>query len=117
MLYAIRKQCSVFTTALIVVLLATTAFMSVPATAKEKQSMKNGVAACKRWCDGSNSTTDSQRVCYVKCEKYWLCNGRDSTASTCADGRNLEVDRGDTPTPPTKPKKPEMGTPGTTIEQ
>jgi ribosomal protein S27E len=60
--------------------------------AKEKVPMAKGVAACKGWCDKNNSTVSSQSACYSACEKYWLCNGSDSTASTCADAGTLAVD-------------------------
>lgn len=65
----------------------------IPGWARESQTMKSGVTACKAACDRLNKTVASQHACYVACEKYWLCNGRDSTRSTCADGRALTVER------------------------
>lgn len=70
--------------------------------AKERQTMKNGVAACKQWCDQNNKTVPNQSACYTACEKYWLCNGSDSTAITCQDGKNLAVES----QPGGQPKKP-----------
>jgi hypothetical protein len=80
--------------------------------ARESQTMKSGVAACKASCDKLNKTVASQHACYVACEKYWLCNGRDSTKSTCADGRALRVERAPPGTrPPRLPQSLKRGTP------
>jgi len=56
-----------------------------PALAKETRTMLSGVTACKAECDRINRTINSQHICYVNCERYWMCHGRDSTATTCAD--------------------------------
>ncbi len=64
------------------------------ASAKENKPISQGVAECKQWCDTHNKTVAGQHACYVNCEKYWGCNGSDSTAQTCADARNLAVEPG-----------------------
>lgn len=83
------------------------------AHAKERQTMKNGVAACKQWCDQNNKTVPNLSACYIACEKYWLCNGSDSTAATCQEGKNLAADRGagTQPNPGGKPQPPAATTP------
>ena len=72
----------------------------VPALAKERQTMSQGVRACKAWCDGNNSTVGSQHACYVRCERYWMCNGSDSTTTTCADKPPLARGEASQPQPP-----------------
>lgn len=80
---------------------------TVPVLAKERQTMLAGVTACKASCDRNNRTLPSQHRCYVACERYWMCNGSDSTATTCADKPAVDarVDGGPAP-PPAQPKGP-----------
>ncbi|MBL8559847.1 MAG: hypothetical protein JNM47_14080 [Hyphomonadaceae bacterium] len=72
----------------------------VPVLAKERQTMSQGVRACKAWCDANNRSVGAQHTCYVRCERYWMCNGSDSTASTCADKPPLSRATDVTPEPP-----------------
>jgi len=88
--------------------------MATPAVARERQTMLEGVTACKQACDRNNRTVTSQHACYVACERYWLCNGSDATASDCADGRALTVE-GST-NPPARPRRPDATRQGRTVE-
>lgn len=54
-----------------------------PAIAKEKKTVKEGMAACIAWCERHNKTVNSQGKCIARCGKYWGCNGADATAATC----------------------------------
>jgi hypothetical protein len=87
-----------------------TAAVSMPALARERQTKQDGVAACKAACDRYNRTVASQHACYVKCEKYWLCNGSDATADDCRDGRALTLERGHR-----QPRRPEAAKRGTRV--
>lgn len=55
---------------------------SSAALAKEKQTVKAGMGACKQWCD-KNRTGIQRTECYKGCERYWACNGSDSTVALC----------------------------------
>lgn len=50
--------------------------------AKESVTILQGVTACKRWCDNHRRGNERSK-CRDNCERYWACNGRDSTAATC----------------------------------
>lgn len=75
-------------------------FTAGPSLARESKTMFEGVTACKAWCDSNNQTLSSQHRCYVRCERYWMCNGSDSTATTCADKPAAVREQGPV-TPPT----------------
>lgn len=92
--------------AIIAVGVAVLAGAVVPALAKERQTMRDGVRACKAFCDRNNTTIGSQHSCYVRCERYWMCNGRDSTTTTCADKPALAQAETPTPQPPSHPTRP-----------
>jgi hypothetical protein len=83
---------------------------TVPVLAKERQTMLQGVTACKATCDRINRMIPSQHRCYVACERYWMCNGSDSTATTCADKPAVDarVDGGAGPHPPAQPQGPAL---------
>jgi hypothetical protein len=51
--------------------------------AKERRTVAEGLAACRQWCEAHNRTLPSRSQCIANCEKYWACNGSDSTANTC----------------------------------
>lgn len=105
-----------FAVVLLVIFIAALVQNQTLSFAKERQTMKDGVAECKSWCDRNNKTVASQHSCYVNCEKYWLCKGSDATAITCADGRALSIEQV-APTDPTpKPKRPLVGKKATSIE-
>jgi hypothetical protein len=90
---------SAFHRALVITALAFT--VAVPAAvAKERKTMFQGVMECKSWCDQNNSTLASQAECRRKCEVYWMCNGSDSTATTCADAPRSAALPSPTPNPP-----------------
>lgn len=57
-------------------------------TAKESKTMYEGVTACRKWCKEHNKTVASQSQCGDNCEKYWACNGSDSTPQICKDIRD-----------------------------
>lgn len=57
---------------------------TVPVLAKENKTMQQGVGVCKAWCDANRRGAEQQK-CSSNCERYWLCNGSDSTTQTCAD--------------------------------
>jgi hypothetical protein len=72
-----------------------------PTLARESKTMLQGVTACKAWCDANNQTLSAQHRCYVGCERYWMCNGSDSTTTTCADKPAAVREQGPvTPPPP-----------------
>lgn len=98
MQYALRKFWALAIVAFALIA-ASLVPMPGPAGARENQTMLEGVTACKRACDRMNRTVESQHRCYVQCERYWLCNGRDSTASTCAERSVLPSDDTSNPTP------------------
>ena len=54
-----------------------------PAAAKEPKTILEGVTACKKWCDEHNRTEKSRQECKDNCERYWACNGSDSTPKIC----------------------------------
>lgn len=56
---------------------------SVPSIAKEKKTMKDGMTACRAWCEKNNKTIASQQKCFRGCETYWACHGSDSTKESC----------------------------------
>ncbi len=56
----------------------------VLALAKERITMLRGVGVCKAWCDANRVGAELAK-CRQNCENYWMCNGSDSTAQTCAD--------------------------------
>lgn len=62
--------------------------------------MSQGVRVCKAWCDRNSNTVSSEHSCYVRCARYWMCNGRDSTASSCADKPALARAENPAPEPP-----------------
>jgi hypothetical protein len=53
------------------------------ALAKEIMTIKQGMEACVAWCEKKNKTPHSIGKCRRSCERYWACNGSDSTAETC----------------------------------
>lgn len=83
-------------------------FTAGPSLARESKTMFQGVTACKAWCDANNQTLNSQHRCYVGCERYWMCNGSDSTTTTCADKPAAVREQGPvTPTPQPPPRRGE----------
>jgi hypothetical protein len=46
----------------------------------ENQTIVEGLAACRAWCDQHNRTEKSENECKDQCAKYWYTNGRISNA-------------------------------------
>ncbi len=109
MLYFARK-CWGVTVVFVVIVVASLIQNPTLALAKERKPMKAGVSECKAWCDRNNKTVASQHACYVNCEKYWLCQGSDATASTCADGKALGLEQSPPSNPTPNTRKPTAGT-------
>ena len=77
---------------IVAVCLFALAAAATPLLAKERISISRGTAACKAWCDKNNATAESAGQCYIRCERYWLCNGSDSTADSCAGAPRVASD-------------------------
>lgn len=54
------------------------------AIARERQTTAQGITACSNWCWSHNSTNKKIQQCWNACDAYWLCNGSDATATSCA---------------------------------
>lgn len=85
-----------------------TLMLAAPAViAKERQTVQQGMGACKKWCD-NNRKGNEHTKCYQNCEIYWACNGSDSTALQCSNIKGAfgvaERDPGGKPQPQPKPK-------------
>ena len=85
------------------------------ALAKENKTVNDGWNACVSWCDAHNKTQNSRDICYKNCEKYWKCNGSDSTPELCSSAAAAAIvlppKTGVVTTPPTQviPKAPVTG--------
>jgi hypothetical protein len=114
MQYLLRKWWGVAVVAL-AILIASLVQMATPAVARERQTMLEGVTACKQACDRNNRTVTSQHACYMACESYWMCNDSDATAETCADRPSLSAMEG-TSDPPARPRRSDATHQGRTDE-
>jgi hypothetical protein len=59
-------------------------FSASVADAKEKQTYVQGMAQCTAWCDAHNQTSKSRRLCYARCDNYWVHNA--------SDGQQYQID-------------------------
>jgi hypothetical protein len=57
------------------------------ALAREKQTIGQGLPACNNYCEAHNKTARSINGCKNGCLTYWLCNGADADATSCALAR------------------------------
>jgi hypothetical protein len=85
--------------------------VSTSTLAKERQTVNDGWNACVKWCDDHNKTDNSRSTCYKNCEKYWKCNGSDSTPELCrsAGAAAIAPPTSVLPPPTTNPKAPVAG--------